>query len=101
MERQAMDWHYMFLGLAWILHWQRSSLQLYRTVRIQQIAERNITLLEILSDPRAALLFEKHLIGGKLEFCLLMIASELTQRPVNRIGKRKPTILARGPQVQA
>lgn len=65
MKNQQMDWHYLELILVWTLHMQRTSFQLWRTRRIQKLAEKNINLIDILSDPRASLLFEKHLIGGK------------------------------------
>ena len=64
MKLQRMDWHYLFMIIVYFFDVQRSTVQLIRTRRIQREAEKNITLLEILCNPRAALLFEKHLIAG-------------------------------------
>ena len=65
MKNQMMDWHLIMFILILGLHMQRTVFQLLRTRRIHKMGEKHVNLIDILSDPRGSLLFEKHLIGGK------------------------------------
>ena len=64
MKNQQMDWHLITFIVVWGLHFQRTTIQLLRVRRIQKLAERRVNLIDILADPAAELLFEKHLIAG-------------------------------------
>jgi hypothetical protein len=63
MKSQQVDWHIFSMILIGFLNFQRASLQMIRTKRLQNNAEKNVHLLDILADNKSAILFEKHLIG--------------------------------------
>jgi hypothetical protein len=63
MKTQKVDW-FLFESLAaLLLHVNRCILQLYRVSRFHRLGEQQIKLIDILQDPRAAILFEKYLMG--------------------------------------
>ena len=63
MRFQKFDWFtFDMLGVL-VFHWIRVVLQLWRTARIHKFAEQHITLIQVLSDGKGSLLFEKHLMS--------------------------------------
>jgi len=67
MRSQQVDW-YVFEMIAIVyIHSMRTVVQLARTRRMHKLGEANVKLLDILSDPRGAILFEKHLIAGTFQ----------------------------------
>jgi hypothetical protein len=63
MKSQQFDWFTFEMLAVLFFHWIRVVLQLWRTARIHRLAEQHITLIEVLSDGKGSLLFEKHLMS--------------------------------------
>lgn len=63
MQSQNTDWFFIESAAALILHCHRCILQLWRVSRIHKKAEQNIRLIDVLQDPKAAIMFEKYLMG--------------------------------------
>ena len=70
MKSQKMDWHLIDCALWFSLAIYRTMLQIYRTTVMHRIGEQQIKLLDVLIDTngKLAILFEKHLMAGKLSF---------------------------------
>ena len=63
MQSQIFDWFTFEMLTVLFFHCMRCILQLWRTARIHKLVEQHITLIEVLSDGKGSLLFEKHLIS--------------------------------------
>lgn len=63
MKNQKIDWFFIESLAAFLLHCHRCVLQLWRVSRIHKKAEQNIRLIDVLQDPKAAIMFEKYLMG--------------------------------------
>jgi hypothetical protein len=64
MKSQKVDWMIFEMSTIVYIHFVRTVLQLYRTRRFHKLNEANVRLIDILSDAKGSLLFEKHLIAG-------------------------------------
>lgn len=63
MSEQTINW-FMWESIAiLLLHTYRCVFQLYRVAKFHKLGEQQIRLIDILQDHKAAILFEKHLMG--------------------------------------
>jgi hypothetical protein len=63
MKQQRVDW-FLFESLtALFLHLHRCVLQVYRVSRLHRLGEQHLRLIDLLQDQRAAIMFEKYLMG--------------------------------------
>jgi hypothetical protein len=63
MKEQKIDWFIMESLAAFLAHNYRCVYQMYRVARLHRLGEQQIRLIDLLQDQRAAIMFEKYLMG--------------------------------------